>query len=78
MECLNVFTLFYAASFLIKRVFMKLAMFFTSSARRIFIKLLSVSESSEKLKVSTFLNFAFSKTFAYKRVCVITSKLQML
>ena len=30
---------------------MKLAMFFTSSARRIFIKLLSVSESSEKLKV---------------------------
>ena len=51
MECLNVFTLFYAASFLIKRVFMKLAMFFTSSARRIFIKLLSVSESSEKLKV---------------------------
>ena len=30
---------------------MKLAMFFTSSARLIFIKLLSVSESSEKLKV---------------------------
>ena len=36
-----------------KRVFMKLATFFISSTRRIFTKLLSISESSIKIKVSS-------------------------
>ena len=55
-----------------------------SSTRRIFKRLLGVSESSIKIKVrlqwGTFRNFAYlqRKAFAWKRNCAISSKLQML
>ena len=47
------FTHFYVALFFKKKCFMKLATFFISSTKRIFTKLLSVSESSVKVKVGS-------------------------
>ena len=76
-----------------KRVFMQLATFFISSSRRIFTKLLSVSESSIKTKfrsrwtlflilltsaVIYFSSYLQTKTSVWKQYCAISSKLQML
>ena len=66
---------------------MKLATFLISRTRRIFTKLLCVSESSIKIKVKvtldTFHGFAYfsnylQKTSVWKQDCAISSKLQML
>ena len=53
MESFRMFPQFKQPRFQEKRIFMKLATFFISSTRRIFIKLLSVSESSIKTKVKS-------------------------
>ena len=52
MERFCTFTHFYAASYLIKRCFMKLATFFILSTRRILRNLLGVSECSLEIKVT--------------------------
>ena len=68
---------------------MKLATLFISNNRRIFTKVLTVSESSIKIlrlmsHMDIFCNFSYfiiylqTKSFALKRDCAISSKLQML
>ena len=88
MEPLRMFTHFYAALLLTKTCFCKTRnIFFFSSTRRRLTKLLTVSESSIKLKfrsdLKLFVIFLISavylqtKTFWWKRNCAIPSKLNI-